>query len=209
MLVFLIVIILFTAGIYVLGDFLKKPRLKYVFKPLTTILIIVLALLQQPEVSETYKYLIVTALVFSLVGDIFLLLPTDKFVQGLASFLVAHIFYIIAFTQGFGPYFEWPYLIPAIIYAVLFLLVLLPKTGKLKLPVLIYSLALLIFIWQASGRFYYLADNSSTYILLGSFLFVISDSILGYSRFVKSYKFSQALILSTYWGAQVFLAISI
>jgi len=206
---FLIVIIIISAGIYILGDFLKKPSLKYIFKPLTTILIIVLALSQQVNVEETYKYLIVVALLFSLAGDIFLMLPSDKFIQGLASFLIAHVFYIMAFTSGFGPYLEWPYLIPAAIYAVLFLWILLPKTGKLKVPVLIYSLVLLVFLWQAIGRFFYLADNSSLYILIGSILFVASDSVLAYVRFVKSYKFSEAFILSTYWAAQVFLALSI
>ena len=206
---FLIVIIIISAALYILGDFLKKPKLKYIFKPLTTILIIVLALLQQSEVSETYKYLIITALVFSLAGDVFLMLPTDKFVQGLVSFLVAHIFYITAFAQGFGPYFEISYLIPSAIYTVLFLWVVLPKTGKLKLPVLVYSLVLMAFLWQASGRFFYLSDDSAIYILAGSVLFVASDSVLAYDRFVKSYKFSQLAILSTYWAAQVFLALSI
>ncbi len=206
---FIIVIIIISAGIYIWGDFFKKPSLKYIFKPLTTILIIVLALSQQVNVEETYKYLIVVALLFSLAGDIFLMLPSDKFIQGLASFLIAHVFYIMAFTSGFGPYLEWPYLIPAAIYAVLFLWVLLPKTGKLKVPVLIYSLVLLVFLWQAIGRFFYLADNSSLYILIGSILFVASDSVLAYVRFVKSYKFSEAFILSTYWAAQIFLALSI
>ena len=207
--IFLIVIIIISAGIYVLADFFTKPGLKYIFKPLTTILIIALALLQQSEVSETYKYLIIVALLFSLAGDIFLMLPTDKFVQGLASFLIAHIFYITAFAHGFGPYFEISYLIPSAIYAILFLWLVLPKTGKLKLPVLIYSLVLMVFLWQASGRFFYLSDNSSIYILAGSILFVASDSVLAYDRFVKSYKFSQLAILSTYWAAQVFLALSI
>lgn len=206
---FLIVIIIISAGIYILGDFFKKPSLKYIFKPLTTILIIVLALSQQVDVEETYKYLIVVALLFSLAGDVFLMLPSDKFVQGLASFLIAHVFYILAFTSGFGPYFEWSYLIPAIIYAVLFLWIILPKTGKMKLPVFVYSMVLLVFLWQATGRFFYLAGDTALYTLMGSVLFVVSDSVLAFDRFVKTYKFSQATILSTYWAAQVFLALSI
>ena len=34
------------------------------------------------------------ALVFSLVGDVLLMLPGNTFIPGLASFLVAHVFYI-------------------------------------------------------------------------------------------------------------------
>lgn len=202
--------IFLSAIIYIVGDFQKSTTLKYIFKPLTTILIIVLAFFQQSEVSETYKYLIIIGLFLSLFGDVFLMLPSDKFVQGLASFLVAHIFYIWAFTLGFGPYFEFSFLIPVAIYAIIFLWIILPKTANLKLPVFIYALMLLVFMWQATGRFFYLAETTALFTILGAVLFVISDSVLAFDRFlVKKYKFSQTLILATYWGAQVLLALSI
>jgi len=186
-----------------------SSRLKYIFKPLTTILVIAIAGFQQYESQNLYGYLIIAGLVFSLLGDIFLMLPKDKFVQGLASFLIAHIFYIVAFSSGFGPFLEIGYLIPAVIYASVFLWILLPKTGKMKIPVLIYALVLMVFLWQALGRFYYLGNQASLYIIIGAVLFVISDTILAYSRFIKNYSTSAALIHTTYWGAQVFIALSI
>ncbi len=157
----LIITILISAGLYIYFDITKNQMLKYVFKPLTTILIIVLALLQQSEVFDLYGFLILAGLTFSLIGDIFLMLPTDKFVVGLASFFIAHIFYIAAFSSGFGPFLDLEYLIPAAIYTTLFLWVLLPKTGKMKLPVIIYAFILMIFMWQATGRYYYLAQTSA------------------------------------------------
>ncbi len=186
-----------------------SSRLKYIFKPLTTILVIAIAGFQQYESQNLYGYLIIAGLVFSLLGDIFLMLPKDKFVQGLASFLMAHIFYIVAFSSGFGPFLEIGYLIPAVIYTSVFLWILLPKTGKMKIPVLIYALVLMIFLWQALGRFYYLGNQASLFIIIGAVLFVISDTILAYSRFIKNYSTSAALIHTTYWGAQVFIALSI
>ncbi len=205
----LIIIISISAGLYIYSDFKKNQILKYIFKPLTTILIIILAIIHQSESTNLYGYLIIAGLVFSLIGDVYLMLPTDKFIHGLAAFLIAHIFYIVAFSSGFGPYFDIGYLIPAAIYTLLFLWLLLPKTGKMKLPVLVYSLVLMTFLWQASGRFFYLGNQTSLYIIIGAILFVISDSILAYARFIKSYKLSQLLIHVTYWGAQVFIALSI
>jgi len=205
----LIIAILVSAGLCIYFDFKKNQTLKYITKPLTTILIIALAIVQQSEGFDLYGYLILAGFIFSLIGDIFLMLPTDKFIQGLAAFLVAHIFYIIAFSSGFGPYFEIGYLIPAVIYAVIFLWVILPKTGSMKLPVLIYALVLLVFMWQATGRYYYLAETSALYVFIGAVLFVISDSILAYARFVKNFRLSQLIILLTYWGAQICFALSI
>ena len=205
----LIITIFISGSLYVYSDFLNNQTLKYIFKPLTTILIIILAIIHQSENTNLYGYLIIAGLVFSLLGDVYLMLPTDKFIHGLVAFLIAHIFYILAFSSGFGPYFDIEYLIPAAIYTLVFLWILLPKTGKMKLPVLIYSLVLMVFLWQASGRFFFLGNQTSLYIIVGAILFVISDTILAYARFVKSYKLSQLLIHLTYWGAQTFLALSI
>ena len=203
-----IIIIFVLAGLYIYTDFTKN-KLKYILKPLTTILIIIIAIMQQYKSDDLYGYLIIAGLVFSLFGDVFLMLPKDKFVQGLASFLIAHIFYIAAFSSGFGPYLGVEYLMPAVIYASVFLWILLPKTGEMKIPVLIYALVLMIFLWQAMGRYYFLGNQGSFYIIIGALLFVISDTILAYTRFIKSFKISSALIHSTYWGAQMFIALSI
>jgi len=205
----LIIAILISAALYIYFDFFKNQKLKYITKPLTTILIIVLAFQQLPEGFDSYGYLILGGLVFSLIGDVFLMLPTDKFIHGLAAFLIAHIFYIVAFSSGFGPYLDFEYLIPAAVYAIIFLWIVLPKTGSMKLPVIIYAFVLMIFMWQATGRYYFLAQSSASYVFMGAILFVISDSILAYARFVKNFKLSSLLIHSTYWGAQLFIALSI
>ncbi len=79
----LLSVIFVSAAVYLYFYHRDKHPLRYIFKPLTTLLIIGLALLQDQEVSQTYRYLIVAGLVFSLTGDIFLELPTDRFIAGL------------------------------------------------------------------------------------------------------------------------------
>ncbi len=206
---YIIIGIIISACLFIWFDFKNNKSLKYLFKPLTTILIIGLATIQELRDFDQYKILIISGLIFSLVGDIFLMLPSDKFIQGLSSFFIAHVLYIVAFSSGFGPYYDLLLVIPAIVYSIIFLWILLPKTGKLTVPVILYSAVLLIFLWQATGRFYYLAITSATYVLLGAILFVISDSILGYTKFVRKGRFSSILIHSTYWSAQILLALSI
>ena len=48
------------------------------------------------------KSLRLAGLLFSLVGDVSLMLPNERFIQGLVSFLVAHLCYIVAFTFESG-----------------------------------------------------------------------------------------------------------
>src|ERR1043165_6191429 len=79
----------------------RGPRIQfYVFKPLTVVLIILVALQAKHETGAQYKSLVVGGLLCSLAGDVFLMWPRDRFVAGLVSFLVAHLFYIAAFAAG-------------------------------------------------------------------------------------------------------------
>lgn len=201
---------IFVSGLlYLVFYYRGKKSFVYLFKPLTTLLIILLAVLQEPQVSENYQFLILGGLAFSLVGDIFLMLPKDRFIAGLLSFFVAHIFYITAFAGDFGPYFGWGYLIPIVIYIAIFLKILLPHTGKMSLPVIAYTLVLAVFLWQASGRFWTLAGDSPAIAFFGAVLFVASDSILAYDRFVKGFTFARLFVMLTYWLAQIFIALSV
>jgi len=88
------------------SDYTGKRILVYVFKPLTMVWVLALAGQAGTEIDPSYRGLVVTALLFSLAGDVLLMLPSDRFAQGLASFLVAHLVYVAAFWAdggGSGP----------------------------------------------------------------------------------------------------------
>ncbi len=80
--------------------------LRYSSKPLVIILLGTWLLLQPISFSILFWFFL--ALVFSLIGDIWLLAPSRFFMAGLASFLLAHVCYIIGFNQHQLPPFTWP-----------------------------------------------------------------------------------------------------
>ncbi len=99
-----------------LGSHEGTDRLHYVLKPLTTLLIAGIAFVIPVPVSDTYRWLVILGLLLSLAGDVFLMLPDDRyFIFGLASFLVAHLFYIGAYRSrgalalpGGWRWYTWP-----------------------------------------------------------------------------------------------------
>lgn len=206
---FLIISIIVSALAYIIAEYKNASAIKYVFKPLTTLLVIFIAFNQMSNLDDNYAYLIIAGLLFSLVGDVFLMYPRDKFVYGLGSFLIAHIIFIIAISDGFHSVNEILILLPAAVYTLILLKIILPKTGEMKWPVIIYALVLMIFLWQASVEYYYSAEVSVFYAFLGALLFVISDSLLAYTKFVKNKVYSIAAIHITYWMALVYIALSI
>lgn len=95
-------LILIAACAAIAGTWLDGPWLwlHYIGKPLTTLLILWLALSAQPAVDARYRRAVLAGLVLSLIGDVFLMLPGDRFVLGLVAFLLAHVCYIVAFAPG-------------------------------------------------------------------------------------------------------------
>jgi len=205
----LIIFIIISASAYIVAEYKNASLIKYIFKPLTTLLVIFLAIKQMNNLQDFYAFLIIAGLLFSLLGDIFLMYPRDRFVFGLGSFLIAHILFIIAISDGLNSPYDLLILLPAALYTLIFLKVILPKTGEMKWPVIVYALVLMIFLWQASVEYYYSAEVSAFFAFFGSVLFVISDSLLAYAKFVRRNVYSIAAIHITYWSALVYIALSI
>lgn len=187
----------------------RSPRLLYLFKPLSIGLIILLAWNTGASGPDRYFWLILAGLLFSAAGDIFLMLPRDRFVPGLLSFLIAHLLYIAAFAAPAG-FFASPWLaLPYLAGAGLLLLILLPRTGKLAMPVCVYATALAVMGWQAASRWQALQDPASLYAMLGAILFLVSDSVLAFNRFAKPFRAAEAILLTTYFAAQTLIALSV
>ena len=176
----------------------------YALKPLATLLILAIAALAPPS---AYQHWLLAALALSLAGDVSLMFHSDRaFVAGLASFLLAHLAFVAAFLTGV-PHIELPYWLAAVAaYAVALLAVLLPRAGRLKLPVALYCAVLGAMVFAAATRYQSRADAASARALAGALLFMLSDSLLGWRRFVGRYRGAQAAILSTYWAAIALIA---
>jgi uncharacterized membrane protein YhhN len=188
----------------------KRRTAFYVLKPLTTLLIIGLALTQHAGLylEPFYRPLVAAGLVFSLAGDVLLMLPRDRFVAGLVAFLFAHLLYIGAFTFD-RVRATWWIALPLAAYAVVLLRILLPHVEiRLKAPVVVYALVLLGMAWAAVERGA-AGLPGGAFAAAGGLLFVASDSALALDRFARRFGGSDAVVLGTYFAAQTLIALSI
>jgi len=187
--------------------------LLFIFKPLTTVLVIAYAWPRGSDAPRQQRFVRI-GLVLSLVGDVCLLWPKEGFLPGLVSFLLAHLAYIAAFCVparlaarplvfvGYG------------VVAALILSQLWPGVpGALRLPVLGYVVCLATMaaqaaVWwrSAAGR----ADERyARAAALGGLLFMASDSLLAINKFAVALPLASLWILATYWAAQWAIASSL
>ena len=201
-------LVLSSALLAIRAEYKGTRRQVYVFKPLTVVLVLLIALQTKHTTATHYRQLIVAGLICSLAGDVLLMLPRERFVAGLVCFLLAHLCYIAAFTtDGARVFSVWGAVI-LVLYGALMLRVLWPHLGKLKAPVSVYVAAILLMAWQALNRWTATGDAGSALALAGALLFVASDSTLAWNRFRDEFRSAQVVVLGTYFAAQWLIALS-
>jgi len=190
------------------GEYQPTRTQVYIFKPLTTVLILGIALLGGGSTS-LYKGLVIAGLVFCLGGDVFLMLPARYFIAGLVSFLIGHLLYITAFVTDAGFHFALGWLLPLVVYGGVVYGLLHPHLGKMRLPVIVYMITILTMAWQALARWSAQPTPSALLAAIGAVAFVLSDSTLALDRFRARFKSARVIVLSTYWLAQWLIALSV
>ena len=147
------------------------------------------------------------ALSFSCLGDIFLDLPGNFFIQGLVSFLVAHFIYILLFVRNWPRPLRPNGLQLALSAAVLISSLLLsnwlsPNLGAMAKPVMVYICAITVMVVSSI-----LAGFSKPDVWMGAVLFMISDSMIAAGRFKTPVTLAEYLIWATYYLGQYGIAI--
>jgi len=194
-------IVLCSAIASIVGDRPNNRLFHYIFKPATMLLLMGYVVIQGLP-STTFAYAMFVGLAFSLLGDIFLMLPKERFIEGLASFLVAHIAYLVAFYQLFEPQVTYWWVALLVLIALTFYRLLAEQLGPLKIPVIVYISVIMSMVWMAGELYWQSPSYISLTLFIGAVVFACSDSSLAWNKFKQPFKGAQWAILSTYFFAQ-------
>lgn len=182
-------------------------RHRYISKPLSVALIIVVFLTQIQTLNfPVWVFLI--GLLLGLLGDILLLFYKDTFfIIGLASFLLGHIAYIIGFMSGGGIFPLWgafAFIVPVAVIVFLILRMILPYAEKeMKTAVLVYGIVIGTLLYSTLCLVLKSSWNSTATILAiaGAALFVTSDMLLAKWKFMGTN--TEFWPMVTYHAAQI------
>ncbi|MDH0865689.1 lysoplasmalogenase [Mitsuaria sp. GD03876] len=189
------------------------PALGFVFKPLTTILILAYAWRRGAAEPRLARWLR-AGLLCSLVGDIALLWPEQGFLPGLVSFLVAHVCYIAGFcTRKRLGAVRWPFLMFGVIAAAVLGRLWPNIPAALQAPVVVYVVCLAAMAAQAwawwRGSVGQPDEPLARWAAWGGTLFVLSDAMLAINKFAGPLDMASFWVLASYWPAQWCIASSL
>lgn len=209
--------LLLLALVFALADWYcvaaGKIKLRWFTKPAVILTLLVGFTLGGGWHGQTYWFGM--GLIFSLAGDVFLVLPPRFFLAALSIFLAAHIMYILGFSQGltlpgWGAAFPLSGLIVADFFAYHRLrqaLVARTKGRWLRFPIHLYQIIISLMLLTALQTLWR-ADwpGSSAWLAsAGALLFFVSDTILAYNRFVALIRGGKLLVIITYHLGQAAL----
>lgn len=215
--IFAIIAIIEMAGEYLYHFHQQKPVL-FVSKPLL-MPVLILLLYTGTKFQTWFDKLILGGLLFGWMGDILLMFNNnDLFVFGLAAFLIGHILYIFAFVNNIrkssyhlSAVNKFVLALLPIFYLVVLYSYLFPHINQSEvnkpflIPVTVYAVVIvtmtLFSLWRigSSNKF------SVTFLIVGAFTFVISDSLIAINKFVTPIPYANLFIMFTYCLAQLWI----
>ncbi len=202
-----------TVFLLIRAQLRAEQRQVYFFKPLSTLLVILVAALSfgAPGAEAEYTAGVLVGLVLSLGGDVTLMFESSKaFLAGLVLFLLAHVAYAVTFTlfNGFHPG-DLASGGVLLALAVAIYLYLQPGLGKMKGPVIGYIVIICLMVNRAVSAFFGAAftPTQAWLMAVGAILFWISDLMLAVNRFRRPFKYHR-LSLVFYYGGQLLIALS-
>jgi alkenylglycerophosphocholine hydrolase len=200
------VFFLIMSIVYILFIPSDPEALKLTFKliPMLTLLLYTYLFLRERNVKQRPPWFVWIGLFFCMLGDGLI----GSFVVGLSAFLLGHIWYMNAFFRIRDltrP--RLAMIIPIALYASYFgwrLVNALLDDDKttLVVPVILYITVIGLMVWSAI-----LSGNKRA--IIGSLLFLASDTVLSWNMFVSDISHSGLYIMSTYYAAQWLISSSV
>lgn len=121
----------FSAWLYVDASYRGPTWRRWVFKPVTLILLLLLA--WQAPMFNAISYLVLAGLCASLLGDALTLLPRQRVMYAVGAFFLSHLLYTIWFASQLTLSFFWPLPLVLLVFGALLMAVIWSRLEEMKI----------------------------------------------------------------------------
>ncbi len=201
----------------ILAEFIDNHYLVFATKPLLLVFLSFYFYTSTLNTPSRFRRYILLGLILSIVGDTTLMFVENPpywknfFLLGLGSFLLTHIFYLLAFlnypSNQKGLVQKKTFLIiPFIIFLIANNFILWDGIeAAMKIPVLVYSTTIVLMALSCLNLNQKITLHAWQQLFLGVMLFVVSDTIIGLNKFNAPIPYARLLIMLFYLVGQYFI----
>ncbi len=148
----------FSAWLYVDASYRGPTWQRWLFKPVTLLLLLLLA--WQAPMFNAVSYLVLAGLCASLIGDALTLLPRQRLLYAVGAFFLSHLLYTIYFASQMTLSFFWPLPLVLLVIGALLIAVIWSRLEEMRLPVCTFIAMTLVMVWLAGGTVVLPSDRS-------------------------------------------------
>ncbi|WP_223672565.1 lysoplasmalogenase [Proteus terrae] len=195
--------VLFSGWLYIDAAYRGPNWQRWLFRPITLLLLLLWAW-QVPE-HNINSYLIVGALLATLLSDILRIFDGKYLLPSLALVFLSYVLYMVSFLLPLQLSFYLPLLGFVILAFIIILAIVWTKLDKLAIPASLTLLAAFAMFWIAGEKFFYLSNDYNLSVMIGSLLLVIAYSIWLINRFCFSFSASKGLVSACYFIGHFFI----
>lgn len=187
------------------GIIREEMTFRYIFKPLITPSLIAIYFITTSKVNKLY----VGALFFAWIADVLLLNSSNEFfMMALGFFLLMQLTYIMIVTNAIPRYNTKNLLLAGIPFFAVLVFVITFVSNNIKdflWPVMVYGIVVCIFSALTFYNYLERRTEASLWLLLGSFFFIISNSMSAVEKFRLENRDLAVAIMLTYALGQFFI----
>ncbi len=199
--------VFFSGWLYVDASYRGPRWQRWLFKPVTLLLLLLLAW-QAPELN-VYSYLILLGLAATLVADGLLLLPEERFLYAIGAFFLSHLLYTLSFASQMTLTFFWPLPLALIVIGAVLLVVIWSRLAELRWAVSTYIGMTLLMVWLAGEQYFARSTDLAFSLLCGTMLLLLGNVFWLVSRYRFKFKAADALVAACYFGGHFLIVRSL
>lgn len=142
-----------SAWLFVDASYRGPAWQRWVFKPLTLILLLLLA--WQAPMFDAISYLVLAGLCASLLGDALTLLPRQRLLYAIGAFFLSHLLYTLYFASQMTLSFFWPLPLVLLVLGGLLIAVIWTRLEELRWPICTFIAMTLMMVWLAGELWFF------------------------------------------------------
>ena len=199
--------VFFSGWLYIDASYRGPIWQRWVFKPVTVLLLLLLAL-QAPLPGAT-GYLIIAGLLASLLADALTLLPRQRLLYAYGAYFLSHLLYSLYFTSHSSFDLYWPLPLTLLIVGAVVTAIIWTGLEDLRMPVLALIGISLVMVWLAGANDFARHSNASFSEFLGAGLLLLGNLVWLISKYRHRLPADSAIIAACYFGGHFLIVRSL
>lgn len=187
-----------SGWLYVDASYRGPVWQRWVFKPVTLLLLLLLA--WQAPMFEATGYLILAGLLATLVGDALTLLPTQRMLYAIGAFFLSHLLYTLYFASQMTFSFFWPLPLALLIVGALLVALIWTKLEAFRLPIMTFIGMTLVMVWLAGELYFFRPTSTSFSGFVGAALLLLGNIVWLGSHYRRRFTADSAITAACYFA---------